>query len=376
MWGSHDIWLRSHVSQQLPEIAVPHSALPLLLISVSRGHFSGQGLWDNLKGVVGRWGEKQALLHAWVSGAYITASLATSRQGPCQLDLKWSRSEATARSCGFPLTLMPRVMPQEPWDIICFTCHLIPFVCPSIDFTFHSLVPQAWNRQKKSTLFNCCEHFKKGGGGDTVKIYRQLKQTAFFSLVFLLVKIWTDCTLKKVTKKKEKKKIINCDLSFNSTELQMHPLSHWQADRVRTPTEQQSTVLLSCWWQEGFRCALFYNAMLGNIKNSKRNKREQGSSTRWIQQWGWFLKMSLKTVIIDAPSESCQTVPRDATRNTTAPQYILLRIEQRFFFFRRKVSDQRGQSERKRHFIKQRLSSQWPSCSKFQFFCLQYIWLL
>lgn len=70
--------------------------------------------------------EKQS---AFMHGYQVAASPpspATSRPGPCQLDLKWSRSEATARSCGFPLTLMPWVMPREPGNIICFTCHLIP----------------------------------------------------------------------------------------------------------------------------------------------------------------------------------------------------------------------------------------------------------
>lgn len=129
---------------------------------------------------------------------------------------------------------------------------------------------------------------------------------------------------------KQKKKILGCDLSFNSAELQMHPLSHWQADRVRTPTGQQSTVLLSCWWWRGFQGALFHNATLGNIKNSKGNKTEQGQSTRWIQQWGWFLKMSLKTVITDAASQCCQTVPCYATARTTAEaQYTLFRCEQK-----------------------------------------------
>lgn len=69
--------------------------------------------------------EKTDYFHAWVSGACITISPTSSRLGPCQLDLKWSRSEATARSCGFPLTLMPGVMPQEPCNIICFSCHLM-----------------------------------------------------------------------------------------------------------------------------------------------------------------------------------------------------------------------------------------------------------
>lgn len=68
---------------------------------------------------------KTDYFHAGVSGASITVSPASSRPGPCQLDLKWSCSEASARSCGFSLTLMPRVMPREPCNIICFPCHLI-----------------------------------------------------------------------------------------------------------------------------------------------------------------------------------------------------------------------------------------------------------
>lgn len=74
--------------------------------------------WKEIKG-------KQTICNAWISGACITVSLASSRPGLCQLDLKWSRSEATARSCGFPLTLMPGVMPWGPCIIICFPCHLI-----------------------------------------------------------------------------------------------------------------------------------------------------------------------------------------------------------------------------------------------------------
>lgn len=68
---------------------------------------------------------KTDYFHAWVSGACITVSSAVFRLWLWQLDLKWSRLEATARSCGFPLTLMPEVMPQEPCNIICFPCHLI-----------------------------------------------------------------------------------------------------------------------------------------------------------------------------------------------------------------------------------------------------------
>lgn len=45
-------------------------------------------------------GRESVCFHEWVSGGCITPSPATSRAGPCQLDLKWSCSEATARSCG------------------------------------------------------------------------------------------------------------------------------------------------------------------------------------------------------------------------------------------------------------------------------------
>lgn len=79
--------------------------------------------------------------------------------------------------------------------------------------------------------------------------------------------------LKQTKKKKEN---IFCDLSFNLVELKMHLLSHWQADRVRTPAEQQSMAWPSCWWWGGFHVALFHNATLGNIKNSKGNNTEQG----------------------------------------------------------------------------------------------------
>lgn len=84
--------------------------------------------WNILEASVIPWKEikgKQAICNAWISGACITVSLASSRPGWCQLDLKWSRSEATARSCGFPLTLMPGVMPWGPCIIICFPFHLI-----------------------------------------------------------------------------------------------------------------------------------------------------------------------------------------------------------------------------------------------------------
>lgn len=75
------------------------------------------------------------------------------------------------------------------------------------------------------------------------------------------------------TNKQKKEKT---HLSFNSAELKIHLLSYWQADRVRTPTEQQSTAWLSCWWCGAFQVALFHNATLCNIKNSKGNETEQG----------------------------------------------------------------------------------------------------
>lgn len=103
----------------------------------------------------------------------------------------------------------------------------------------------------------------------------------------------------------------------------MLPLSCQQAAGVRTPANQKSTVLLSCWWRGGFQGALFHNATLSNIKNTKGNKTEQGWSTRWIQQWRWFLKMSLKTIITDAVTLSF------ATKRTTAEaQYTVIRCKQ------------------------------------------------
>lgn len=131
-------------------------------------------------------------------------------------------------------------------------------------------------------------------------------------------------SLSELTKKTKKyKKVVGCDLTFNSTLLKMPPLSRRQAAGVRTPANLKSTVLLSCWWQGGFQGALFHNATLSNIKNTKGNKTEQGWSTRWIQQWGWFLKMSLKTIITDAVTLSF------ATKKTTAEaQYTVIRCKQ------------------------------------------------
>lgn len=103
----------------------------------------------------------------------------------------------------------------------------------------------------------------------------------------------------------------------------MPPLSCRQAAGVRTPANQKSTVLLSCWWQGGFQGALFRNATLSNIKNTKGNKTEQGWSTRWIQQWRWFLKMSLKTIITDAVTLSFAT-----ERTTAEAQYTVIRCKQ------------------------------------------------
>lgn len=103
----------------------------------------------------------------------------------------------------------------------------------------------------------------------------------------------------------------------------MPPLSCRQAAGARTPANQKSTVLLPCWWRGGFQGALFHNATLSNIKNTKGNKTEQGWSTRWIQQWRWFLKMSLKTIITDAVTLSF------ATKRTTAEaQYTVIRCKQ------------------------------------------------
>ena len=93
------------------------AAFPLFT-SGSRGNLT-RGPWDSLPR------KKRKCFHAWVSGACITISSVSSRPGPCLLDLKWSSLEASARSCGFPLTLMPEVMPWEPCNIICFPCHLI-----------------------------------------------------------------------------------------------------------------------------------------------------------------------------------------------------------------------------------------------------------
>lgn len=67
-------------------------------------HFSIWGLWDTLKRKKMKKKKnpegEAVCFHSRVSGGgCITPSLATSRAGPCQLDLKWSCSEATARSC-------------------------------------------------------------------------------------------------------------------------------------------------------------------------------------------------------------------------------------------------------------------------------------
>lgn len=101
----------------------------LMPIFASRVHLSSWGLWDTLKKGGKKEKRQREKQSAFMHGYQVAASPpspATSRPGPCQLDLKWCRSEATARSCGFPLTLMPWVMPREPGNIICFTCHLIP----------------------------------------------------------------------------------------------------------------------------------------------------------------------------------------------------------------------------------------------------------
>lgn len=69
-------------------------------------HLGSWGFWDTLRRKKLNKTEKQTrgresvCFHEWVSGGCTTPSPATSRAGPCQLDLKWSCSEATARSCG------------------------------------------------------------------------------------------------------------------------------------------------------------------------------------------------------------------------------------------------------------------------------------
>lgn len=110
--------------------ASPHWALPYAHLQAEYTSATGASGIPWRKGERKRRKRQREKQSAFMHGYQVAASSpspATSRPGPCQLDLKWSRSEATARSCGFPLTLMPWVMPREPGNIICFTCHLIPF---------------------------------------------------------------------------------------------------------------------------------------------------------------------------------------------------------------------------------------------------------
>lgn len=137
-WDTHLAW-GIFIPASIIATAVPHSAPPSpvhLWEQRTPERWRPLGYPENEKKK-----ENTDYFHAWVSDACITISPASCRLGPCQLDLKWSRSEATARSWGFPLTLMPGVMPREPCNIICFLCHLIllasSFYMPIYTNRFH-----------------------------------------------------------------------------------------------------------------------------------------------------------------------------------------------------------------------------------------------
>lgn len=91
-------------------------------------HLGSWGFWDTLrrknKTEKQTRGRESVCFHEWVSGGCITPSPATSRAGPCQLDLKWSCSEATARSCG-SININAQGNAIEPRNVIGFICRLI-----------------------------------------------------------------------------------------------------------------------------------------------------------------------------------------------------------------------------------------------------------
>lgn len=122
--GSHDIWhlVRVDILETVIAAGFLHLTLEFSvhLREWSEPYRGASGMpWKGEKN------RKTDYFNAWVSGVCITISQAYSRPGSCLLDLKWSCSEATARSCGFPLTLTPSLMPWEPCSVIGLPCHLI-----------------------------------------------------------------------------------------------------------------------------------------------------------------------------------------------------------------------------------------------------------
>lgn len=147
-------------------------------------------------------------------------------------------------------------------------------------------------------------------------------------------------------KQTKNRKNICCDLSFNSAELKMHPLSHWQADRVRTPTGQQSTAWPSCWrWVGGFQGALFHSATLSNIK--KKKLQINLNRTRLEHQVDPTVKLIFEKVFEDHNHRCCLStlsVPCYVNARTTAEVQFTVAV----FIFRKMVSDKHKQLENHR----------------------------
>lgn len=120
------------------------------------------------------------------------------------------------------------------------------------------------------------------------------------------------------------KNVVGCDLTFNCTLLKMPPLSRRQAAGVRTPANQKSTVLLSCWWRGGFQGALFHNATLSNIKNTKGNKTEQGLE----HQVDPTVRVISENVFEDHNHRCCHTVLCHQKKNMAEAQSTVIRCKQ------------------------------------------------
>lgn len=102
MLGSHDIRHGAWVSQQLlkpPLFQRSGLPFPVHLREQRKPYWGPLGYPEKEKE------KKIDYFYAWVSGGSISVSRASSRPGSRQLDLKWSCSEAAARSCGFSINI-------------------------------------------------------------------------------------------------------------------------------------------------------------------------------------------------------------------------------------------------------------------------------
>lgn len=86
------------------------------------------------------------------------------------------------------------------------------------------------------------------------------------------------------------------------------PLSDWQPKQgwdLYWAGEHGFAVLLVL---KTLSAARLNIAMPRNIKNSERNKIEQRESARRVQQWGWFVKMSLSAEITNSAHQCHKNV--------------------------------------------------------------------